>query len=194
MKYAVLRSLFHFPIDALNLFTLKRKKVQYGKNLRIRGFLHVHGSGKISLGDNVNIISTPSVNPIGGNARTFLQAEKGAEIIIGNNVGMTASAVTAFTKVEIDDDVLLGRSVCVYDTDFHSIHYDERIKGGKEGAVSQPVHIKEGAFIGAHAIILKGVTIGKHSIVGAGSVVTKNIPDGEIWAGNPAKMIKRAED
>ena len=46
-------------------------------------------------------------------------------------------------------------------------------------------------FIGANSIILKGVTIGERSIIGAGSVVTKNIPDDEIWAGNPAKFIRK---
>ena len=49
------------------------------------------------------------------------------------------------------------------------------------------------AFIGAHSIVLKGVTIGKHSVIGAGSVVTKNIPDNEVWAGNPARFIRRLD-
>ena len=53
-----------------------------------------------------------------------------------------------------------------------------------------PVVIKHDAFIGAGSIILPGVTIGANSIVGAGSVVTKNIPDNQIWGGNPAKYIK----
>lgn len=52
------------------------------------------------------------------------------------------------------------------------------------------VHIKENAFIGARTIICKPVTIGKNAIVGAGSVVTKDIPDNEIWAGNPARFIR----
>lgn len=51
--------------------------------------------------------------------------------------------------------------------------------------------INDNVFIGARCIILKGVTIGSKSIIGAGSVVTKNIPEGEIWAGNPAKFIKK---
>ena len=51
--------------------------------------------------------------------------------------------------------------------------------------------IGEDVFIGAHSIILKGVTIGARSIVGAGSVVTKDIPADEVWAGNPAKCIRK---
>jgi len=54
--------------------------------------------------------------------------------------------------------------------------------------------IQEGAFVGASSIILKGVTIGKHSIVAAGSVVSKSIPAGEIWGGNPAKFIRKTEE
>ena len=55
---------------------------------------------------------------------------------------------------------------------------------------TKPVIIKQNVFIGAHSTILKGVTIGENSIIGACSVVTKNIPDNEVWAGNPAKYIK----
>ena len=53
--------------------------------------------------------------------------------------------------------------------------------------------IEDNVFIGAHSTILKGVTIGQNSIIGACSVVTKNIPPNEIWAGNPAKFIKKLE-
>lgn len=56
------------------------------------------------------------------------------------------------------------------------------------------VHIKEYAFIGAHTIICKPVTIGRGAIVGAGSVITKDIPDNEIWAGNPARLIRKRPD
>ncbi|WP_443029399.1 acyltransferase [Sporofaciens musculi] len=40
---------------------------------------------------------------------------------------------------------------------------------------------------------MKGVTIGRHSVIGAGSVVTKDVPDKEIWGGNPARYIKKVE-
>ena len=61
------------------------------------------------------------------------------------------------------------------------------------GGKAKPVIIKDGAFIGTDCIILKGVTIGEKSVIGAGSVVTKSVPDGEIWAGNPAKFIRKVD-
>ena len=53
-----------------------------------------------------------------------------------------------------------------------------------------PVKIEEGAFIGCSVIICNAVTIEKGAIVGAGSVVTKDIPPYQVWAGNPARYIK----
>ncbi|MDP9041992.1 MAG: acyltransferase, partial [Bacteroidota bacterium] len=52
-----------------------------------------------------------------------------------------------------------------------------------------PIFIKKYSFVGAHSTILKGVTIGEGAIIGACSVVTKNIPPYEIWAGNPIRFI-----
>lgn len=51
--------------------------------------------------------------------------------------------------------------------------------------------LKENAYIGCRTVICKPVTIGKNAVVGAGSVVTKNIPDNEVWAGNPARFIRK---
>lgn len=51
--------------------------------------------------------------------------------------------------------------------------------------------VKEYAAIGGGAIIVAGVTVGRHALVGAGAVVTKDIPDGEVWVGNPARFLKR---
>lgn len=80
----------------------------------------------------------------------------------------------------------------MYTTDFHSLNPEVRSTvNDMKQRKSAPVVIMDHAFIGAHCIILKGVTIGKNAIVGAGSVVTKSIPDNEIWAGNPAKFIRK---
>lgn len=58
------------------------------------------------------------------------------------------------------------------------------------GATS-PIRKGDEVFIGADVIILKGVSIGERSIIGAGSVVTKDVPPDKIWAGPPAKFVRK---
>lgn len=68
-------------------------------------------------------------------------------------------------------------------------HFLDPTKKGRNYNLGK-VHIEEDAFIGCNVIICNAVTIGKGSIVGAGSVVTKDIPPYQVWAGNPARYIK----
>ncbi len=53
------------------------------------------------------------------------------------------------------------------------------------------VHVGEGSFIGANAVVKQGVSIGKNAIVGAGTVVVNDVPDNQVWVGNPAKNLKK---
>lgn len=177
--------------NAYNLFVLKRKKIDYEKKLIIHGKISIYGDGKIIIKKNVTINSCESSNPIGGANKTILNARHGGFIEIGNNCGISNSAIVAFSGVTIGDNTFLGGNCSIYDTDFHSLSTDERDLIGQEGVVKKPVVIGKNVFIGAHSIVLKGVTIGDESIIGAGSVVTKSVPAGEIWAGNPAKFIRK---
>lgn len=117
------------------------------------------------------------------------------ELIIGNNTGMSNVAITCKTKVEIGNHVMIGAGVRIYDMDFHPLESKYRYGSGKDDSHirTAPIRIDDGVFIGTGSVILKGVEIGRNSIVGAGSVVSKSIPEGEIWAGNPAKRIKSVE-
>ena len=116
-----------------------------------------------------------------------------AKLFIGNNVGISSSAIVCFKEIIIEDNVKIGGNTVIYDSDFHSLKQDERcvIPEIKNNIKHKSVIIKRNAFIGAHCTILKGVTIGEGSIIGAGSVVRNSVPSNEIWAGNPAVFIKK---
>ena len=179
-----------FPSHVINLLTLRLRKINCGKRLSTHGTLFVRGTGTITIGENVSITSCRETNPIGGDVKTILFAKNNATITIGDNTGISNSALVA---IAIGNNVLIGGNCKIYDNDFHSLDFNERMGTVDLGVKHAPVVIKDGAFIGAHTIVLKGVTIGERSIVGAGSVVARSIPDYEIWAGNPAKFIKKVE-
>lgn len=166
--------------------------IQIGNNTQIRGPLFLRGrKGKIKIGKNVIINSNYLENPIGGQTFTSLVVNEGACLVIKNDVGISNCAIFCSEKIIINEFVLLGGNCKIYDTDFHSIYLKDRMCRPEEGIKSAQVEIKKGAFIGGSSIILKGVTVGVNSVVAAGSIVTKSIPDNELWGGNPAKFIKK---
>ncbi|MDO5424827.1 MAG: acyltransferase [Eubacteriales bacterium] len=169
-----------------NTAILKRQGVEHGDNIKINGRIFIQNGGEISIGNDVKINSSIKANPTSG-VITKLCTDRNGKVKIGNRVGISNATIFAFGEITIEDDVDIGAGAKIFDSDFHSVDFSER--KNNVGVKVKPVKICEGAFIGAEAIILKGVTVGKHSVVGAGSVVTKNIPDYEIWGGNPARYI-----
>lgn len=176
-----------------NQLFLRYYKVKVGKSFTCIGRLIIQGHGTYEFGEDITINSKETVNPIGG-GRTVFQTIDGGRIILGNHVGLSHAILCSREEILIEDNVLIGGETKIFDHDFHSLLYKHRIEEKDTHVVSRKIWIKEGAFIGAHAIILKGVTIGKHSVIGAGAVVTKDVPDNEIWAGNPARFLKRVEE
>ncbi|WP_204281932.1 acyltransferase [Pontibacter burrus] len=131
----------------------------------------------------------------GGNGKCRIEVRQGAVLLIGEDVGMSDVTITCHNKITIGNNVLLGVGAQIRDTDNHSLNPQDWINGKDwENKKTAPIIIGNNVFIGAYSHILKGVSIGNNSVVGAGSVVTKNIPAREIWAGNPAKYIKKMED
>ena len=187
----VIKRLYKSRYLLLNMINLKIHNARIGKYCTINGILRLYGKGSLKLNNNVCINSNYRVNPIGGNNFTSFYIKKGASLEIGDNTGMSNVAICAFEKIKIGSRCKIGGNVCIYDTDFHSIDYNQRASTPETGIKTSPVSIGDDVFIGAHSIILKGVKIGDRSIIGAGSVVTKNIPADEIWAGCPAVFIKK---
>ncbi|PKA98781.1 succinyltransferase-like protein [Flavobacteriaceae bacterium MAR_2009_75] len=176
----------------ITLIVLKGNKVDF-KKFTTNGvpYLMVSRGGKMTLANNFSMNNGINGSPNGSRGKCAFFVDKGAVLIIGENVGATQATIRCHFKITIGNYVNIGRGTKIFDTDFHAL--DPAIRSSKEDLLHRkvsPVIVNDYAFIGAYSIILKGVTIGKNSIVGAGSVVTKSIPDNQIWAGNPAKFIR----
>jgi acetyltransferase-like isoleucine patch superfamily enzyme len=171
-------------------------RVNYGKNLICRGLpflvMRRHKS-IIQIGDNVIFNSRLYANSIGRNQRCIISVR--GKLEIGNNTGVSSAAIVVHEHVKIGNHVRIGGNVVIYDTDFHSLNSSERTAKieNRVNIKTSPVIIEDYAFIGAHSTILKGVKIGRNSIIGAGSLVCKSVPPNEIWAGNPAKFLRKVK-
>lgn len=148
--------------------------------------------GEMSIGANFMMNNNTNANPIGCFQKCSFFVDRNAKLTIGNNVGLSQTAIICHKSITIGDNVMIGGGTYIYDTDFHSLDFKIRnTDADKINRVDKPIKINNNVFIGAHCIILKGVEIGENSIIGAGSIVTKTIPSNEIWAGNPAKFIRK---
>lgn len=196
MKH-ILSKLFNVPTTLriklypyINRMILKSYGAVLGKNIQIPDKVHwlIRG-GKVCIGDNFYFSSGDAVNPIGSNLQGAIYVESGASLTVENNVGMSSTRMWIHDSVKIGDDVKIGGCVLMTDTDAHPMDFMTR-RSSNEGTKSAPIVIEDDVWIGAHCVILKGVTIGARSVVGAGSVVTKSIPSDCVAAGNPCKVIK----
>ena len=127
----------------------------------------------------------------GNNVNIYPKAEFSSKVILGDNSDIGHSARINGTCV-IGNDVIMGPEVLIYTVNHSSTRTDIAIK--YQGVTAEkPVYIGDGSWICARAIILPGVHIGKHAIVAAGAVVSKDVPDYAVAAGNPAGVVKIRE-
>lgn len=125
----------------------------------------------------------------GKNVNIYPKAKFSSSVELGHNsdIGLAARLNG---KVVIGNAVIMGPEVLVFTQNHNTSQTDIAIK--YQGVTEEkPVYIGDGSWIGARAIILPGVHIGKGSVVAAGAVVTKNVPDYSVVAGNPARVVKQ---
>lgn len=120
---------------------------------------------KAKIGENCNICS-----------HCFIEND----VRIGNNVTVKCG-VQLWDGIVIEDDVFVGANVTFT---------NDKYPRSKQSFELLPIIVKKKATIGAGSTILAGVTIGEGAMIGAGSVVTKDVPDRELWMGNPARFAR----
>lgn len=176
----------------INIIRFKINRIKAGKHLRVSGTIGIVNKGYCCIGNDFICSSGDFTNPMGRNVSSFIYIEKNAKLIIGNNSGISSAVLRCGQNIKIGDNVKIGAMTIITDTDAHSLNPILRanVKTDAINAIKRPINIKDNVFIGTSCIICKGVTIGENSIIAAGSVVTHNIPDNEIWGGNPAKFIR----
>jgi acetyltransferase-like isoleucine patch superfamily enzyme len=153
-----------------------------GRGAVIRSHTVIYAGNRIGerfqTGNKVNI---RELNEIGDDVSIGTLSVIEHHVRIGNGVRMHSQVfVPEFTVIE--DDAWLGPSVVITNAKYP-------LSPGVKETLAGPL-IKKGAKIGANATILPGVVIGVNSLVGAGSVVTRDVPDNGVVAGNPARLIK----
>jgi len=154
------------------LFQRIAPDVKLGQRVKVFAFANLYGC---EIGDDVRI-------------GAFVEIQKGARI--GHRCKISSHSFLC-EGVTLEDEVFVGHGVTFINDRFpRATNGDGQLQTEADWNCV-PTSVKRGASIGSGATILCGVSIGERAIVGAGSVVTKDVPDGAIVAGNPARVLRR---
>jgi acetyltransferase-like isoleucine patch superfamily enzyme len=144
--------------------------VKLGEDVKIFAFANLYGC---EIGDETKI-------------GAFVEIQKGAKI--GSRVKISSHTFIC-EGVTIEDEVFIGHGVMFINDKYPRAATASGNLQSEEDWVCIPTLVKKGASIGSNATILCGLTIGENALVGAGSVVTRDVPNGVIVAGNPARIM-----
>jgi acetyltransferase-like isoleucine patch superfamily enzyme len=145
--------------------------VQLGKHVKLSQFVNLYGC---EVGDQTKI-------------GAFVEIQKNAKV--GKNCKISSHTFVC-EGVIIQDNVFVGHAVTFINDSYPRATTPEgQLQSEKDWKVERTL-VKKGASIGSGATILANVTIGENALVGAGSVVTRDVPDNAIVAGNPARLLR----
>ncbi len=145
--------------------------VQLGKDVKLSQFINLYGC---EVGDHTKL-------------GAFVEIQKNARI--GKNCKISSHSFVC-EGVTIEDNVFVGHGVTfINDAYPRATNSEGELQSEKDWKV-EPTLVKKGASIGSGATILSNLVIGENALVGAGSVVTHDVPDNAIVAGNPARLIR----
>jgi len=173
---------------------LSRSPSYWTKGIRLRENVRIHPTAEVSsqaeIGAGSSIWHQAQVREGARLGRNCIVG-KGAYVDFGVQIGDNAkiqNRVSIYHGVTIEDGVFVGPHVCLTNDKLpRAVNSDGSLKAADDWLVS-PSLVREGAAIGAHSVVLPGVTIGRWAMIGAGSVVTRDIPDYGLAWGHPARL------
>jgi len=145
-----------------------------GKNVKIFNFVNLYGC---EIGENSKI-------------GTFVEIQKGAKV--GKNCKISSHTFIC-EGVTIEDNVFVGHNVTFINDMYPRATSEDGSLQTEDDWECIETLVKNGVSIGSSVTILAGVTIHENALIGAGSVVTKDVPENTIVAGNPAKVIRKVK-
>lgn len=158
---------------------------EVGSGFRMEQMPYIQGGGRIAIGKNVRLSGKPNIH---------FSARYGRppELVIGDDTFIGhGCAFHIGRSIHIGRHCLLAGGVQVFDLDGHPLDAADRRAGTPTPASAvRPVEIGDDVWIGAGALVLKGVTIGPRSVVAARAVVTADVPADVVVAGNPARVVR----
>ncbi|WP_310388458.1 acyltransferase [Roseateles sp.] len=151
--------------------------------------LQMIGDGSIRFGKDIHIGVFPSPFYMSGYA--YIEA-RGRNAVVelgdGTKINNGFVVIAEHTSIILGRNVLIGTNVEIYDSDFHGLHREARLRS--DPACARPVVIGDEVFLGSNVKVLKGVRIGAGSVVANGSVVVNDLPENVIAGGIPAKVLR----
>ncbi|MBQ1027090.1 DapH/DapD/GlmU-related protein [Micromonospora sp. C95] len=160
-------------------YRLRYPRLRLGAGVEIRGRIRLRRGVRVSIGAHTRL-------------NKLVRFAGPGEVHVGADCLLNATWIGTWTSVTIGDRCLL--SDCeLLDNDFHNLA-PERRHEPPTPASRAPITVEDNVWIGAHALVMKGVRIGRDSVVGAATVVRTDVPPGVVVIGNPQQIAKKFHD
>ncbi|MEV4757168.1 acyltransferase [Micromonospora sp. NPDC049559] len=158
---------------------MRYPRLRLGRDVQIRGRIRLRRGVRVSIGDRTRI-------------NKLVRFAGPGEVRVGADCLLNATWIGCWTTVVVGDRCLLSDCQLV-DNTFHNLDPDRR-HDPPLPATRAPIELAANVWVGAGALVMKGVRIGRDSVVGAGTVVRADVPPRVVVIGNPQQIVKRFDD